>query len=104
MPAGDALCRAQAERGAARVVTFGAGGDYDVVGSSVMERATGLDFSLEDPSYVGTHNLLNAAAAIAAVRDLGASPEAIARGPPRLSALAAPHGARVRRAGGHLLR
>jgi len=42
-----------------------------------VERATGLGFSLEDTELVGTHNYLNAAAAIAAVRDLGTSPEAI---------------------------
>jgi UDP-N-acetylmuramoylalanine--D-glutamate ligase len=77
VPVGDALCRAQAERGAARVVTFGAGGDYDVVGRSVVERATGLGFSLEDSELFGAHNHLNAAAAIAAVCDLGTSPEAI---------------------------
>jgi UDP-N-acetylmuramoylalanine--D-glutamate ligase len=79
VPAGDALCRAQAERGAARLVTFGSGGDYDLVGPSVVERATGLDFSLEDSELFGTHNHLNAAAAIAAARDLGTSPEAIRR-------------------------
>jgi UDP-N-acetylmuramoylalanine--D-glutamate ligase len=77
VPAGDALCRAQAERGAERLVTFGAGGDYQVMGTSVVERATGLGFSLGDTELVGAHNHLNAAAAIAAVRDLGTSPEAI---------------------------
>jgi UDP-N-acetylmuramoylalanine--D-glutamate ligase len=62
--------RKQATRGRGRLVTFGQG-DYAVLGASVVERASGERFSLEDTDFHGLHNYANAAAAIAAARCLG---------------------------------
>ncbi|MCE7890642.1 MAG: UDP-N-acetylmuramoyl-L-alanine--D-glutamate ligase [Sorangiineae bacterium PRO1] len=80
VPAGDAACLAQARRGRGKLSTFGAGGDYEVRGRQVIERASGESFSLVGVDLHGRHNLDNAAAAIAAVRALGVAPEAIAAG------------------------
>jgi UDP-N-acetylmuramoylalanine--D-glutamate ligase len=80
VPAGDVLCRAQAERGQARLLSFGERGDYQLVGGAVVERSTGLAFSLEHANLEGTHNRKNAAAAIAVVRSLGLGPEAVRAG------------------------
>jgi UDP-N-acetylmuramoylalanine--D-glutamate ligase len=87
VPAGDALCRSQAERGRGRVVTFGAGADYAVCGAEVVERATGLTFSLAGTAFHGAHNHANAAAAIAVARAFDASPEAVSEGLRRFRAL-----------------
>ncbi len=80
IPAGDSVCRTQAERGAATVVTFGTGADYAVVEDAVVEDATGERFSLRDAQLFGRHNYENAAAAIAAARAFGVEPGAIRRG------------------------
>lgn len=80
VPVGDAACLAQARRGRGKLSTFGAGGDYDVLGRQVIERASGESFSLAGVDLHGRHNLDNAAAAIAAVRALGVAPAAIAAG------------------------
>lgn len=80
VPVGDAACLAQARRGRGKLSTFGAGGDYDVLGRQVVERASGESFSLAGVDLHGRHNLDNAAAAIAAVRALGVAPAAIAAG------------------------
>ncbi|MCA9595125.1 MAG: UDP-N-acetylmuramoyl-L-alanine--D-glutamate ligase [Myxococcales bacterium] len=80
VPEADAACRQQAERGEARVLTFGAAGDYAVNERSVAERATGEVFSLGALRLHGRHNLDNAAAAIAASRALGVSPDSVAKG------------------------
>ncbi len=80
IPRGDAICAAQAARGAGRVVEVGAGGDYEPVGRGVRERATGRRFDLESVNLWGKHNLMNAAFAIAAVRAFGVEPDAVARG------------------------
>jgi UDP-N-acetylmuramoylalanine--D-glutamate ligase len=80
-------------------VSFGASADYALEGRSVVERSSGEHFSLEDVSLHGRHNLENAAAAIAAVRALGAKNPAIATGLgrfqplPHRMALAGEHGA-----------
>ncbi len=80
VPQGDAVCRAQAERGRGSVVTFGAGGDFDVQGRTVVERSSGVEYSLEGVALFGRHNLDNGAAAIAAARGLGATGESVAGG------------------------
>lgn len=80
VPAGDALCLAQARRGRGRIVTFGSAGDYDLQGTTVVETETGRRFPLEDADLHGRHNHLNAAAAIAAVRALEVDAEAIEEG------------------------
>ncbi len=80
IPFGHKLCLEQANRGRARVVTFGFNADYAVHGRSIVETRTGESFSLEKSSLFGAPNLLNAAAAIAAARALGVSAQAIADG------------------------
>jgi UDP-N-acetylmuramoylalanine--D-glutamate ligase len=54
VPAGDAVCLAQAKRGKGRIVTFGSGGNF------------GLRLRVE-VALKGRHNALNVAAALAAV-------------------------------------
>ena len=64
-------------RGAGRVLYFGAGGDYALRDGAVVESATGEVFSLAGTQLEARHNQLNAAAALAAARALGASPQAL---------------------------
>ncbi|MCH2109610.1 MAG: UDP-N-acetylmuramoyl-L-alanine--D-glutamate ligase [Polyangiaceae bacterium] len=86
-PYGDALCEEQVNRGKARKITFGSGGDYFVEGHDVVERATGVRFNLESVDLYGGHNYLNAAAAIAAARAHGVSAGDIEEGLRRFRAL-----------------
>ena len=79
VPQGDRACLRQAQRGKARLVTFGADGDYGIEGRVVVERSTGARFDTEGSALVGGHNVLNAAAAIAAVRPFGVTGEAASR-------------------------
>jgi UDP-N-acetylmuramoylalanine--D-glutamate ligase len=80
VPEGDRVCYEQAARGAGRRLTFGGRGDYVVDGGAVLERSSGLRIDLADSALHGAHNLLNAAAAIAVARALGAEDGAIRRG------------------------
>lgn len=80
VPAGDALCVAQARRGRGRVITFGASGDYALEDRVVVEAVGGARFSLAGGKLQGRHNQLNAAAAIAAARALGVEVAAIEAG------------------------
>ena len=77
VPEGDADCYAQAKRGRAQVLRFGAYGDYVVSGRAVVESRSGELFDLESSALHGRHNLENAAAAIAAARALDLAPLAI---------------------------
>jgi len=90
VPLGDERSLEQARRGQGRVVTFGpAGADYEVVGASVVERATGHSFDLAQADLHGLHNYSNAAAAIAAARAFDLEAPAIEEGLRRFRAL--PH-------------
>lgn len=89
VPFGDAACEQQARRGKGRVVFFGVDGDYVVDGQAVVERATGERFELGATRLFGSHNYLNAAAAIAATRALGLSSDAVRLGLRRFEPL--PH-------------
>jgi UDP-N-acetylmuramoylalanine--D-glutamate ligase len=80
IPAGNPVCAAQALRGAGQIVTFGMSGDYRVEGRDLVESATGTRFSLDAVQLHGWHNLLNAAAALAAVRAFGVSASAVEAG------------------------
>lgn len=87
IPCGDVGIEAQARRGQARVVTFGlesAGvADFTAVLTpepGVRDRKRGDFYALKEAELHGAHNVLNAAAAIAAAREFGASPEAIRSG------------------------
>jgi UDP-N-acetylmuramoylalanine--D-glutamate ligase len=71
VPAGDALCLREARRGAARVVTFGPGGDFEVTDDAVVDRRAGERYARDDMALTGGHNALNVAAALACVAPLG---------------------------------
>jgi len=77
-PFGDALVDVQVRRGAGRVVHFG-GGDYVVESDGVLEKGSGQRYPLAQTALSARHNRLNAAAAIAAARALGAAPGPIQR-------------------------
>jgi len=77
IPSADAECEAQARRGSARLVYFGAGGDYALDGTRVVERSSGEAFELEGSRLFGRHNHENAAAAVAGARALGVSSAAV---------------------------
>jgi len=81
VPAADERCLAQAWRGKGKVVTFGLrDSDYRVRDLCVEESQSNTRYSLVGTEIHGEHNALNAAAAIAAVRGLGAAQNAIQRG------------------------
>jgi len=80
VPFGDAICEEQARRGRGDRVTFGSAGDYAVEDRAVVEARSGERFDLAGGKLYGRHNLENAAAAIAAVRALDASTDALRRG------------------------
>jgi UDP-N-acetylmuramoylalanine--D-glutamate ligase len=80
IPVSDPVCAAQAMRGRGRVLTFGLRGDYRVEGREIVEVSTGERFSLEGVELHGWHNLLNAAAAIAAVRAFEVPVDAVLEG------------------------
>jgi UDP-N-acetylmuramoylalanine--D-glutamate ligase len=71
VPAHDAGCLAQAQRGKGRVVTFGPGGDVDV-SDVVITRGKEL-YPRAEIALQGGHNALNCAAAIACAREMGVS-------------------------------
>jgi UDP-N-acetylmuramoylalanine--D-glutamate ligase len=80
VPAGDALCLEQASRGRGRIVTFGEGGDYTVQGDRLVEAASGEGIALGGVALYGKHNWANLAAAVAAVRAVGADWASLERG------------------------
>lgn len=73
-------CRGQVSRGKAKLLSFGAAGDYRVEDRSIVEAKTGEVFDLSGSDLHGRHNYFNAAAAIAAARVLGVSADDIAEG------------------------
>jgi UDP-N-acetylmuramoylalanine--D-glutamate ligase len=79
VPAQDAACLRQAQRGKARIVTFGPGGTIDVVGNAVVDTRSGERYARSEITLAGGHNALNVAAAVAASTALGVQPEAIRR-------------------------
>jgi UDP-N-acetylmuramoylalanine--D-glutamate ligase len=76
-PFGDAEVERQVRRGKARVLRFGAGGEYPVQDSAVVEEDTGERFALAGTQLTARHNQHNAAASVAAARALGASAQAV---------------------------
>ncbi|HEX2880284.1 MAG TPA: UDP-N-acetylmuramoyl-L-alanine--D-glutamate ligase, partial [Polyangiaceae bacterium] len=89
IPADDPLCSEQAQRGNGRLMRFALAAadtqvEYGVEANGphgvVVEHATGTRFDLTHLRLHGTHNWLNAAAAIAAARCFGVAQEGIAAG------------------------
>jgi UDP-N-acetylmuramoylalanine--D-glutamate ligase len=78
VPQNDPECERQARRGRARLIQFGPSGDYAVVDGAIIERQSGERFELAQTRLFGRHNHENAAAAVAAARELGVKP-ALAR-------------------------
>jgi UDP-N-acetylmuramoylalanine--D-glutamate ligase len=87
VPFGDAICEEQAMRGEGDLLTFGQG-DYAVVDGIVSETKSGEEFDLAVARLHGRHNHENAAAAIAAARALGVSPESVREALARFEPLA----------------
>jgi UDP-N-acetylmuramoylalanine--D-glutamate ligase len=73
IPAGDAQCLRQAERGGARLITFGPQGEVSVQGGELLDRAHGMRFDTSAIRLSGQHNLMNACAAVAMAAELGAT-------------------------------
>jgi UDP-N-acetylmuramoylalanine--D-glutamate ligase len=72
IPRGDAECRRQARRGAAKLIEVGeAPADYVVHDAVITETATGERFELGATRLHGRHNHENAAFALAAARAMG---------------------------------
>lgn len=80
VPSNDPRCGLQARRGRAQLITFGVGGDYDPVAGEIIEQRSDKRLSLAGAKLYGRHNALNAAAAVAAARAVGAPWPAIERG------------------------
>ena len=79
VPKGDNIVLREAERGGARVVTFGPGGDVSVQGGFVVDSLRGRRYSTDGFRLSGAHNALNLSAAVAAASELGATEEGIGR-------------------------
>jgi len=79
VPAGDAMCRREAGRGRARLVTFGPGGVLDVTDDAVVDRRTDDRFARGEMALTGGHNALNVAAAVACVRPFGVTADTVRR-------------------------
>jgi UDP-N-acetylmuramoylalanine--D-glutamate ligase len=79
VPSQDPTCLRQAQRGRARVVTFGPGGDVDVGEEAVVDRRTGEPFLRTEIALTGGHNALNVAAAIACAAPFGVPAPTIRR-------------------------
>jgi UDP-N-acetylmuramoylalanine--D-glutamate ligase len=79
VPVGDKVCLAQARRGRGKVVTFGAGGDFEVTPGAILDHATGELYARDAITLQGAHNALNVAAAIACLKPFAVPSEAIRR-------------------------
>jgi UDP-N-acetylmuramoylalanine--D-glutamate ligase len=79
VPHGDPIPLAEARRGAARLVTFGPGGDVAERGGRIVDGLRGASYEVASMRIAGGHNVANACAAIAVAADLGAPPAAIER-------------------------
>ena len=75
VPVNDEVCLRQAKRGAARVVTFGEGGDVSVGADAIVDGAA--VHPRRTLSLQGGHNALNVAAALAAIQPFGIAPEIV---------------------------
>jgi UDP-N-acetylmuramoylalanine--D-glutamate ligase len=78
IPQGDPLCRQQASRGAATLVTFGPGADVRPEGPWLVDSHAQTRYPISDIRLSGVHNQLNACASIALASAMGSSPDSIA--------------------------
>ena len=77
IPPMDPVCERQARRGRGRITTFGPQGTLDVTEQSIVDRRSGETWARAELAIQGTHNAVNAAAAIAAAVELGVSAQTI---------------------------
>ena len=77
IPAGDALCRAQAARSSATIVTFGESGDVAIEKDAIVDRARQIRYLRKDILVTGAHNAENVAASVALASAMGASEDVI---------------------------
>ncbi len=77
IPPMDAVCETQARRGRGRITTFGPRGTVDVTEQSIVDRRSGETWARAELAIQGTHNAVNAAAAIAATVELGVPSQTI---------------------------
>jgi UDP-N-acetylmuramoylalanine--D-glutamate ligase len=79
VPKGDVIATREARRGDGRIVTFGPGGDVsvDVAAGAFSDRLRAETYPLSLLRLSGSHNGLNACAAIACASEMGAKAEAI---------------------------
>jgi UDP-N-acetylmuramoylalanine--D-glutamate ligase len=77
IPEGDPVCEREARRGEGRIVTFGAKGTVRITADAVVDTRSGDRFLVKEIALRGGHNVENAAAAIAAVRELSVDTVAI---------------------------
>jgi len=75
VPIADPVCLEQAQRGRARVVTFGPGGDVDVRADAIVDGPN--VYPRTKIALQGGHNASNVAAALACVRPFGISPAVV---------------------------
>jgi UDP-N-acetylmuramoylalanine--D-glutamate ligase len=78
VPAGDAICLAEAKRGEARVITFGPDGAVGPEAGAIVDRARGERYDASSIALTGEHNLLNVSAAVALAGAMGVGRDAIA--------------------------
>ena len=77
IPEDDPVCRAQAARSRATVVTFGPNGDVAIEPDAIVDRARGRRYARKDILVTGAHNAENVAASIALATAMNAREEAI---------------------------
>ncbi len=70
IPSNDRASALQAERGKAKILTFGESGDYCIEGRRIVESLTGQRFNFGNSRLFGHHNAMNIAACIAAARTM----------------------------------
>jgi UDP-N-acetylmuramoylalanine--D-glutamate ligase len=79
IPFGDAVCTAQAKRGAGQLLTFGEqlGSTVRIADDTLFDTRDGENYLRADMQLQGGHNALNVASAICAARAMGVSAEVI---------------------------
>jgi UDP-N-acetylmuramoylalanine--D-glutamate ligase len=79
VPFANPVCEAQAARGKAATVSFGAQGHVRVEGDVIVDTRDNARYLLSECSLQGRHNAMNMAAAIAVAPRLHATPEVVRR-------------------------
>ncbi len=78
IPEHDEVCRREASRGGATVLSFGAGGDVEISATAITHLPSGARFRRGDMKLEGEHNAMNVAAALSMALAVGIPVEDIA--------------------------